>query len=204
MSRITTTIAFVIIVGLTGDLALNAHPHTAIPVAREGIADSGTPYGPMEALVTIVKFSDFECIYCAQLASTLDRVKTQYDGKIRIIYRHFPLTEAHPNAWKAAEASLCAGEQEHFWTMHDAMFVNQGALEVANLKAMARRIGMDGKAFDQCLDSDQYYRAVFLDVSEARIANVTGTPTMFINDQAVVGAVPFEELSATIDAMLDQ
>ncbi len=164
------------------------------PLRYKVAADGFAAYGPADAPVTIVEFSDFECPYCARLLPALEQAKRQYAGKLRVVYRHYPLTGIHPNAWKAAEAALCAGEQGRFWELHDLMFAEQEALTVADLKAKAARLELNGEAFNQCLDSSRHHDAVLADVRAGDAAGVSGTPAMFVN-----GAVPFAKLAAIID-----
>lgn len=177
-------------------------PAPASALMLDNLDAAGTSYGPADALVTIVEFSDFECPYCAMLQPTLEQAREQYGDQIRFVFRHFPLTSIHPNAWKAAEASLCAGEQGRFWDLHGAMFADQEALDVPSLKATARQLGLDGAAFDECLDTDRYYAAVETDVRAGDAAGVAGTPAMFINRRHLSGALPYYELQAAIDAAI--
>ncbi len=169
------------------------------PLRYEVAADGFPSSGPADAPVTIVEFSDFECPYCARLLPTLEQVKRQYAGKVRVVYRHYPLTGIHPNAWKAAEAVLCADEQGRFWELHDLMFAEQGALTVGDLRAKAARLELDAEAFIRCLDSGRHYDAVLADVRAGDAAGVSGTPAMFVNGRFVGGAVPFATLAAIID-----
>ena len=169
------------------------------PLRYEVAADGFPSYGPANAPVTIVEFSDFECPYCAQLLPTLEHVKRRYAGKVRVVYRHYPLTGVHPNAWKAAEASLCAGTQGRFWDLHDLMFAEQGALTVGDLKAKAARLDLDAEAFNRCLDSGRHYDAVLADLRAGDAVGVSGTPAMFVNGRFVRGAVSLATLVAIID-----
>ena len=169
------------------------------PLRHEVAADGFPSSGPADAPVTIVEFSDFECPFCARLLLTLEQVKRQYADAVRVVYRHYPLTGIHPNAWNAAEASLCAGEQGRFWELHDLMFAEQGDLTVDALKTKAARLDMDSDAFSRCLDSGRHYDAVHADVHAGDEVGVSGTPAMFVNGRFVGGAVPFATLAAIID-----
>src|SRR5207237_4004162 len=121
---------------------------------RAQIATAGFPTrGAAAAPVTIIEFSDFECPYCGGLFPTLKQVEKNYPQQVRIVYRQFPLANIHPHAQKAAEASLCANEQQKFWEFHDSMFGNQSELSVADLKQRAVDLKLNTQTFNQCLDS---------------------------------------------------
>ena len=107
-----------------------------------------------------------------------------------------------PEAPKASEAAHCAAEQKKYWEMHDAMFANQRALQVPVLKQTARTIGLNGEAFDQCLDSGKYAATVQGGKELGERMGVNSTPTLYINGRALIGAVPFENFKAIIDEEL--
>jgi protein-disulfide isomerase len=155
--------------------------------------------GPKEAPVTIVEFSDFECPYCGGLYPTLKQIEENYKDKIRIVYRQFPLNNIHPNAQKAAEASLCANEQGKFWQFHDAMFLDQKNLSVDALKAKAATLAMNTQTFSSCLDSGKHAAAIQESLSEGSKAGVDGTPALFINGRFLGGNQPYEEIAKIID-----
>jgi protein-disulfide isomerase len=168
---------------------------------RAEVEAVGPAKGPENAPVTIVEFSDFECPFCSRVLPTLEQVEANYGDKVRIVFRQFPLN-IHPNAQKAAEASLCAEDQGKFWEMHDHMFANQRQLSVDNLKAAAGELGLDVDTFAQCLDSGEHAGVVEADMKAGVEAGVSGTPAMFINGQLVSGAVPYEQVAEVIDAEL--
>jgi protein-disulfide isomerase len=165
---------------------------------RVEVAATGPAQGPTTAPVTIVEFSDFQCPFCSRLIPTLDEVKKKYGDKIRLVFRQYPLP-FHQNAQKAAEASLCANDQGKFWQMHDAMFGNQSALAVEQLKAKAAELGMNAEQFNKCLDSGQHVAAVAADQKDGSAVGVNGTPAMFINGRFISGAVPIEKITSVID-----
>jgi protein-disulfide isomerase len=168
---------------------------------RVEVAAKGPSRGPDNATVTIVEFSDFQCPYCGRVVPTVEKLMKDYDGKVRLVFRHFPLS-FHPNAAKAAEASACAADQGKFWQMHDKMFGNQQKLAVDDLKSFAKDIGLDQGKFDKCLDSGEKAPLVSADEKDGEQAGVSGTPAFFINGIFINGAVPYEQFKETVDREL--
>lgn len=164
---------------------------------RKVVDASGPVRGDATAPVTIVEFADFECPYCSRAAQTVEKVLAAYPDKVKLVFKHFPLT-FHPKAPKAAEAAACAGEQGRFWEFHDALFTDQ-QLEVDAMKAQAVRLGLDGSKFDACLDSGRMAAAVKKDQGVGTQLGVSGTPAFFINGVMLSGAQPEDAFHRIID-----
>lgn len=171
-------------------------PRYNVPVASNDPV-RGNPNAP----VTIVEFSDFQCPFCQRVNPTLAKLREAYGDRIKLVFKDYPLPN-HPLAPKAAEAARCAGEQNKFWEMHDAMFANQRALEVPALKQTARAIGLEGAAFDSCLDSGKHAGTIAKGADLGEQMGVNSTPTLYVNGRQVLGAMPFEVFKQVIDEEL--
>lgn len=169
------------------------------PIRITVSADGFPSKGPAGAPVTIVEFADFQCPYCRQMVKPLEQVIKTYGDSVRLVYRQFPIASIHPEAQKAAEASLCASAQGKFWEMHDAMYDDPQSLDVPNLRKTARSLGLNGAKFDTCLDSEQFASQIRLDLETGRSVGVTGTPGLFINGRFLHGFQRFESLAAIIE-----
>lgn len=174
------------------------------PMRMEIAAGDSPSMGPDDAVVTIIEFSDFQCPYCQRLAPTLTKIAEEYGDDVRLVFRQFPLPQLHADAEKAAEASLCAAEEDKFWEMHDAMFEDIRALSVDQLKQTAAGLGLDATSFAECLDTGRYSLQVAEDVKAGQQAGVSGTPAMFINGRFLSGAQPYEAITAIIEDELDR
>jgi len=159
--------------------------------------------GNAAAPVTIIEFSDYQCPFCSRVNPTLARIRETYGDRVKIVFKDYPLPN-HPQAPKAAEAARCAGEQNKYWEMHDAMFANQRALEVPSLKLTARAIGLNGTAFDQCLDSGKWQATIRAGSALGDEMGVNSTPTLYVNGRVVLGAMPFENFKVIIDEELSR
>jgi protein-disulfide isomerase len=160
--------------------------------------------GPANAPITIVEFADFECPFCGGLFPTLKQVEKNYGDRVRFVYRQFPLTTIHPRAQKAAEASLCAHEQQKFWEFHDSMFSNQAELSVDSLKRRAVELKLNTASFNACLDSGRMADAVRKDAEEAAKLGVSSTPTTFINGRLFSGNQLYADIRAVIEDELQR
>jgi protein-disulfide isomerase len=158
--------------------------------------------GNPDAPITIVEFSDFQCPYCKRALPTLQEVLARYQDQVRLAYRDFPLTQLHPQAQIAAEASRCAAEQGQFWAYHDLLFSNQAKLDATSLAEYARDLSMDGKQFEACLASGKFKTAVEQDLRDGQQAGVAGTPAFFINGVFLSGAQPLKAFARVIEEEL--
>jgi protein-disulfide isomerase len=160
--------------------------------------------GSASAPVTLVEFSDFQCPFCQRVAPTLKQVKEKYGDKVRVVWKDFPLTQIHPQAFKAGEAAHCAADQGKFWEYHDRLFANQQALQPNDLKKHATDLGLDATAFASCLDTSKYGERVRDGVAEGSRLGVNSTPTIYINGRVLSGAQPFETFVSVIDEELSK
>jgi protein-disulfide isomerase len=172
-----------------------------LPVRRVQVAATGPSRGPADAKVTIVEFSDFQCPFCGRATPIVEEVLKKYEGKVRFVFREFPLP-MHENAQKAAEAALCANEQGKFWPLYEKMFANQKDLSVTQIKGYAKDLGIDSAKFDACLDSGKEAAAVKADIAAGSEAGVDGTPAFFINGRPLSGAQTIDKFTDVIDQEL--
>ena len=155
--------------------------------------------GPADAPITIVEFSDYQCPYCRRWHEEVyEPLLAAYPGKIRFVYRHLPLTSIHPDAFPAAEAVMCAGEQDAYWQFHEKLFSNE-TLGSAVYSQYAQDLGLNMQSFEGCLSERKYQEAVQADVDFAIDLGIRSTPTFFINGLAVVGAQPLDVFKQVID-----
>ncbi len=195
--------------GPTGGAVLNNDDSGNVPTGIVDVsADDDPSLGKDNAKVTIIEFSDFQCPFCARFREqTLDQIKKEYidTGKVRFVYRDFPLTSIHPMAQKSAEATECADDQKKYWEMHDLLFNKQdewSTAGVSKLKDYAKELGLDTDEFNKCLDDGKYENEVKKDEQDGATAGVQGTPAFFVNGKLLSGAQPFEAFKAAIDAEL--
>lgn len=175
------------------------------PSSRIKLAVDGAPFrGGAQAPVTIIEFSDFHCPFCNKVQPTITQVLARYGDKVKLVYRHLPIDQLHPQARKAAEASMCANEQGRFWDYHDKLYTNGPDASPEKLKAIAQSIGLDGAAFESCLMNGKYQAAVQKEVEEGARLGISGTPTFFINGRILSGASPLEGFIRLIDEELSR
>jgi protein-disulfide isomerase len=171
--------------------------------------------GQANAKVTLIEFSDFQCPFCERFyRETLPLIDKDYiqTGKVRMVYRDFPLVDVHKDAQKAAEAAQCAGEQGKYWEMHDKIFANYTTMSVDDLKNHARGLDIATDRFDRCVESGKYAEEVNKDVTDGHVLGVQGTPTFFvgltgqdntIHAVPIGGARPYAVFKQTFDRFLE-
>ncbi len=176
----------------------------------------GPSQGNDNAVLTIVEFSDYQCPFCGRHArETFPQIRRDYidTGKLKYVFRDFPLEAIHGDALKAAEAAHCAGEQGKYWEMHDRLFANQRALGAAQLSLYAQALGLDPQPFGQCLGSGKYAAEIRKDLEDGQKAGVRGTPTFFLGltdakdsqiraVKMIVGAQPYARFKQAIETLL--
>ena len=178
-----------------------SRPGKPDPSKNYAVPTEGRPqFGPDEALVTIVEYSDFECPYCRRVLPTLDQIKTEYGDEVRVVFRQQPLP-MHKQAKPAALAALAAHKQGKFWEMHDALFKKsetRGLNEEAYV-ALAGELGLDVDKFNADRKDPALAQMIAEDQKIAMQFGAGGTPAFFVNGRPLSGAQPFEAFKAVID-----
>lgn len=179
-------------------------PVTARPdYVRYDIPSDGYPsLGPKDAPITIVEFSDYQCPYCQRWHQQVyEPLLAAYPGKIRFVYRHFPLTSIHPDAFDAAEAAMCAGEQDAYWQYHEMLFDGQ-SLGSSIYTQYAQDLSLNMDQFNNCVTGQRYRAQIEADTNFGMNLGIRSTPTFFINGLAIVGAQPIDVFKQVIDKEL--
>jgi protein-disulfide isomerase len=179
--------------------ALLGGSETLVDLAADVDPERDHLRGPAETPVTVVEYGDFECPYCGRAEPVVRELLGDF-GDVRYVWRHLPLSDVHPNAELAAEASEAAAAQGAFWEMHDQLLDHQGELRPRDLESYAERLGLDLERFRDDLRRHAHAPRVEEDVDSADFSGVTGTPTFFINGRRHDGAYDIDTLSAAVRA----
>ena len=173
------------------------------PVFDVKITDQDPSWRSPNAKVTIVEYSDFQCPFCSKGADVINEVKKLYKGKVRVVFKNYPLP-FHPQAKGAAEISLCAREQgsDYFWKIHDEMFKNQASLTQDKLAPFMKSIGLNSDKMEKCLKDHKYLGKIKEDMALGQDLGIKSTPTFFINGKLLNGALPIESFKEIIDVEL--
>ena len=149
--------------------------------------------GPEDAPITIIEFADFECPFCQRHAQQVfPRLLEEFGDQARFVYKDFPLSNLHPNAFPAALSAQCAQEQDAFWPYHDLLLSGRLELGRESYETYARQLGLETENFVNCLEEGRYAENVQADYDLGVQLGVASTPTFFINGIAVVGAQPYD------------
>ena len=154
--------------------------------------------GPEDAPVTLVEYGDLECPYCGKAEPAVRKLLADFGDDVRYVWRHLPLTDVHPHAQMAAEATEAAAQEGTFWRMHDLLLDRQDALRPEDLMGYARELGLDTERFADRLRRHTGAAHVAEDVESAELSAVSGTPTFFINGLRHRGAYDMDALSAAV------
>lgn len=161
--------------------------------------------GPADALVTLVMFGDYESEACYQLHHIVKQLLTEYEGNIRFGYRHFPLTQVHQKAHKAAEASVAALQEGMFWPMHDMLFEHRRHLGIISMKGYAKELGFDKKAckrFLGALVDSTYSWEVRGDLLDGLQLGIRDVPALLINGVIYKESFDYESIKKYIDGCI--
>lgn len=191
--RVRAAVPFALLLALVALAAIAQEDRVAVAL------DDDPRLGSARAPVTLVEFCDFQCPVCGGMRTTLHQLRQRYGNDLQVVYRDFPLTHAHPDAARAAEAGACAHEQGRFWSFSEVVFARPFALSAADLKQRAREAGLDASSFEHCLDTGRMRAEWEADQRDGRRYGVTGTPTYFVNGRRIEGSQSFETLAAVID-----
>jgi len=193
--------------------SLSTNSPSLISISLDDDPVKGNPDAP----ITIVEFSDFQCPFCAKFHSTtFPQLEANYidSGKVKFVYRDFPIQSIHPNAVPAAFAAECADEQGMFWEYHDLVFENQkkwqglsGPIMVDTFEQYAMELGLNTSDFNTCFESGKYADEVTKDLQDGASYGITGTPGFFVgNDELgyvkIIGAQPYPVFERLIESQI--
>ena len=174
--------------------------------------DDDVVLGDAKAKVLMIEFGDYQCPSCRMFWREVEpRLKKEYidTGKVKLVFRDFPIVQIHPEAMLAAIAVDCAGAQDKYWLMHDKVYREQDKGEDGvvrfkdtDLKKWAKDIKLDTAAFNECLDSQKYRDEVAKDKADGDAVGIQGTPTFFINGHVIGGAQAYPAFKTLIDSLL--
>ena len=188
--KIIIPAVIIIIILIAGTAMLMQKPsYTPLPPSVHTIGNGSAE---------IREFSDFQCPACGAAFPEVEGFLAKNLDKVTFTYKHYPLTQIHPFAYKAAEASECASDQGKFWEYYKALFNNQQKLQRGDLIGYAKALGLDAENFTACLDSGVMASRVNIDMREAQQKLISSTPTFFINGRKIAGIITERQFEAEI------
>jgi protein-disulfide isomerase len=162
------------------------------------VSDRDHIQGLPDAVIVLVEYGDYECPYCGAAYPVVKELQHRLKGKLALVFRNFPLANAHPHAEFAAEAAEAAAAQGKFWEMHDMLYENQQALEPENLVEYATTLGLDIPRFKREMNEHVYTSRVKDDFRSGVRSGVNGTPTFFINGERYNGSYDVRSMLAAL------
>lgn len=211
MSKLFWAILAVIVIGLIGVFVIansNNQTNTEQISNPKEITASDHVEGPADAKVTLVEYGDFQCPACAVTYQIVKQLRNEYKDKVRFVFRHFPLSNIHPNAMAASRAAEAAGKQSKFFEMHDLLYENQkdwssDTSATDQFKQYAKDLGLNVDQFVKDTNSSEVTDAINRDIAIGKELNVSATPTLYLNDVKLEKSPrSFEEFKAKIDEAL--
>ncbi len=169
--------------------------------AAQTISAEDHARGPAGAPVTLLEYGDYECPHCGHAHSIVQRLEKHFAGKLRFVFRNFPLSNMHPHAEMAADAAEAAGAQGKFWEMHDMLFDNQEDLSEDAITDFAGELGLNMEKFSEALESHQYAARLKANFAGGVRNGVNGIPTFFINGARHDGGLEYEDLMKAIGSL---
>jgi protein-disulfide isomerase len=182
--------------GVTGSI-----PYPDLKRAELAVGPTDAVLGATDAPITIVQFAEYQCYYCAKVSPTLQALVEDYDGKVRVVFKDYPL-DNHRRAMPSAVAARCAGEQQKYWPMNEKLLAEQSRLEDADFLRHADALKLDKKKFQACLEDGEMERRARANFAEGEKVGVQATPTFYVNGLLVSGAQPYDRFKAVIDQEL--
>lgn len=176
-------------------------PYPELPRVDVAIEDHDPILGAKDAPVTIVQFAEYQCYYCAKASPTLRQLVDSYPGKVKVVFKDFPLGN-HQQAMPAAVAAHCADEQGKYWEMNLQLLDHQQALGAADIAGYAKELKLDEKKFEACQGSGRHQPLIENDMELGESLGVSATPTFYVNGILVSGAQPYERFAMLVDREL--
>jgi len=187
-----------------GDLLITKVPNLKDMLAGPIITDLDPSLGAKDATVTIVQFSDFECDFCQEQEQILKQILTEYNGKVRLIWKNYPENNEDSISFQAAVAAKCAQRQGQFWLFHDLLYQNNDNLTQLEFLNIADQLNLNRAEFVRCLDNDNIKQLIRDNIEEANALDITGIPFIYVNDQEVMGEISLEELERIVEVELNK
>lgn len=190
-------------ISVSSNLANNNENRVIVPDIEKYIQTFDPVLGEAKAPVTIIEFIDFQCQYCQEAYAGFNAVKEKYSAVLRVVFKHLPLTDLHPDTMSTANAAACAGEQGKFWQYYDLLFTNKRFL-ADDLSFYADELGLNKENFSTCLQASTHQGEIDKDSMDAVNLGLQGTPTYFVNGIKTEGVLSEAEWDKIILELLNK